>query len=51
MSVAVLKEQHVVFEKGFGYADIENQIPATENTPYYRIIDKAIRRDCVDVPG
>ena len=35
MSVAVLKEQHVVFEKGFGYADTENQISATENTPYY----------------
>lgn len=34
MSVAVLKEQEIVFNKGFGYADIENQIPATENTPY-----------------
>jgi len=34
MSVAVLKEQKIIFNKGFGYADIENQIPATENTPY-----------------
>jgi CubicO group peptidase (beta-lactamase class C family) len=34
MSVTVLKEQEIVFKKGFGYADIENQIPATENTPY-----------------
>jgi CubicO group peptidase (beta-lactamase class C family) len=34
MSVAVLKEQEIVFNKGFGYADIENQIPATESTPY-----------------
>jgi CubicO group peptidase (beta-lactamase class C family) len=34
MSVAVLKEKEIVFNKGFGYADIENQIPATENTPY-----------------
>jgi len=34
MSVAILKEQEIVFKKGFGYADIENQIPATENTPY-----------------
>lgn len=34
MSVAVLKEQKIVFAKGFGYADIEKQIPATENTPY-----------------
>ena len=35
MSVAVLREQRVAFAKGFGYADIENQILATENTPYY----------------
>jgi CubicO group peptidase (beta-lactamase class C family) len=35
MSVAVLKGQHVAFANGFGYADIENQIYATENTPYY----------------
>jgi len=35
MSIAVLREQHVTFAKGFGYADIENQIQATENTPYY----------------
>ena len=34
MSVAILKEQEIVFKKGFGYADIESQIPATENTPY-----------------
>ena len=34
MSVAVLKEQNIILNKGFGYADIENQIPATENTPY-----------------
>jgi CubicO group peptidase (beta-lactamase class C family) len=35
MSVAVLQGQEVVFARGFGYADLENQIPATENTPYY----------------
>ena len=34
MSVAVLEKQEIVFAKGFGYADIENQISATENTPY-----------------
>ena len=34
MSVAVLREQNIVFNKGFGYADVENQIPATEYTPY-----------------
>jgi len=35
MSVAILKEQEIILKKGFGYADIENQIPATENTPYH----------------
>jgi CubicO group peptidase (beta-lactamase class C family) len=34
MSVAVLHRQQVIFASGFGYADIENRIPATENTPY-----------------
>jgi CubicO group peptidase (beta-lactamase class C family) len=34
MSVAILKEQEVVFNRGFGYSDLENKIPATENTPY-----------------
>jgi CubicO group peptidase (beta-lactamase class C family) len=35
LSVAVLQRQEVVLAKGFGYADVENQIPATENTPYH----------------
>jgi CubicO group peptidase (beta-lactamase class C family) len=35
MSVALLLEQEVVFEKGFGYADIEKQIPATATTSYH----------------
>jgi CubicO group peptidase (beta-lactamase class C family) len=35
ISVAVLRRQEVVFARGFGYADVENEIPATENTPYY----------------
>ena len=34
MSVAVLHKQQVVLARGFGYADIENKMPATENTPY-----------------
>jgi CubicO group peptidase (beta-lactamase class C family) len=34
MSVAVLQNQRVVFAQGFGYADIENRIPATAVTPY-----------------
>lgn len=35
MSVAVLREQEIVFKKGFGYADLEKQIPATPTTPYH----------------
>ena len=34
LSVAVLQDQQVVFADGFGYADIENKVPATKNTPY-----------------
>jgi len=35
LSVAVLQGQGVVFARGFGYADVENQIAAAENTPYH----------------
>lgn len=35
MSVAVLREHMIVLKKGFGYADIENQIPAAANTSYH----------------
>jgi CubicO group peptidase (beta-lactamase class C family) len=34
MSVAVVHKQKVIVARGFGYADLENEIPATENTPY-----------------
>lgn len=34
ISVAVLQEQKIVFSRGFGYADLENEIPATEKTAY-----------------
>jgi CubicO group peptidase (beta-lactamase class C family) len=34
MSVAVVQEGRVVLARGFGYADIEHEIPATEHTPY-----------------
>jgi len=34
MSVAVLQEQEIVFAGRFGYADLQNEIPATENTSY-----------------
>ena len=35
MSAAVVKNGELVWARGFGYADIENQIPATPETPYH----------------
>ena len=35
MSAAVVKDQKVVWAKGFGYADLEKKIPANEHTPYH----------------
>ncbi|HEX7955711.1 MAG TPA: serine hydrolase domain-containing protein, partial [Pyrinomonadaceae bacterium] len=34
-SAAVVKDQKVLWAKGFGYADVERKIPATEHTPYH----------------
>ena len=34
-SAAIVKDQKVIWAKGFGYADIENKIPATEHTAYH----------------
>jgi CubicO group peptidase (beta-lactamase class C family) len=34
MSVAIVQDQELVWAKGFGYADLENQIEATPDTPY-----------------
>lgn len=35
LSTAIVKDQKVIWAKGFGYADLENKIPATEHTPYH----------------
>ena len=35
MSAAVLHRQKIMFARGFGYADLQGKIPATENTPYH----------------
>ena len=35
ISCAIVKDQKVVWAKGFGYADLENKIPATEHTSYH----------------
>jgi len=35
LSVAVLKDQQLIWSRGFGFADLEKQIPASEDTPYF----------------
>jgi hypothetical protein len=35
MSVALIKDRELVWAKGFGYADLENKVEATEYTTYY----------------
>ncbi|HEX5602551.1 MAG TPA: serine hydrolase [Pyrinomonadaceae bacterium] len=34
-SAAIVKNQKVIWAKGFGYADVENKIPATDHTAYH----------------
>ena len=34
-SAALVKDQKVIWAKGFGYADVENKVPATEHTAYH----------------
>jgi CubicO group peptidase (beta-lactamase class C family) len=34
-SAAIVKDQKVLWAKGFGFADVEKKIPATEHTPYH----------------
>ena len=34
-SAAIVQNQKVIWAKGFGYADVENKIPATEHTAYH----------------
>jgi CubicO group peptidase (beta-lactamase class C family) len=35
MSAAIVKDGQLVWARGLGYADVENQIPATPDTPYH----------------
>jgi CubicO group peptidase (beta-lactamase class C family) len=35
MSAVIVKHQEVLWAKGFGYADLENRIPATPDTVYH----------------
>jgi CubicO group peptidase (beta-lactamase class C family) len=35
MSAAIVKDQRLLWAKGFGYADLEKRVPATPNTLYY----------------
>src|SRR5688572_6059076 len=34
-SAAIVKDQKLIWAKGFGYADVENKTRATEHTPYH----------------
>jgi CubicO group peptidase (beta-lactamase class C family) len=34
-SAAIVRNQKVIWARGFGYADVENKIPATEQTAYH----------------
>lgn len=34
MSAAVVQDQEIIWSAGFGYADLENQVKATPDTPY-----------------
>ena len=34
MSAAIVKDQKIIWARGFGFSDLENKVPATENTPY-----------------
>jgi len=33
-SAAIVQDQELVWAEGFGYADLERQVPATADTPY-----------------
>jgi len=35
MSAAIVKDQKLLWAKGFGFADVEKRVPATPNTLYY----------------
>src|SRR5215471_16739484 len=35
MSCAIVKDQKVVWARGFGFADLKNKVPATEHTSYH----------------
>jgi len=34
MSAAIVKDQRLIWAKGFGFSDYENKVPATPETPY-----------------
>lgn len=35
ISVAIVKNQEIIYSRGFGHANLEENIPATENTAYH----------------
>ena len=34
LSAVIVRNNRIEWEKGYGYADVENKIPATPDTPY-----------------
>jgi len=34
VSIAIVSNQEIIYSNGFGYADIENEVTATDSTPY-----------------
>jgi len=35
MSAAIVKDQQLIWAQGFGYVDLDKQIPASQDTPYF----------------
>jgi uncharacterized protein (TIGR03437 family) len=35
LSAVIVSNQRIIWEKGFGFQDIENRVPATPDTPYH----------------
>jgi len=48
LSVAIVKDQRVVWAKGLGYADLEQKIPARAHLLSPRLVDQDLRLDAPD---
>jgi len=53
LAAAVVKNQQVIWEQGFGYADLEGRIPATPDTPFRvasvtKVFSSTLLMQCVE---